>query len=203
MPISPALDVSLAENDPDHIDAHLAIHAYLNSIPDVNPLKPSAAISETMPRQSALANQAMLLSQRLNLVGIWLPKSVTVTSIAFVSAATAASSPTNQIFGLYDSSRALLRATNNDTTTAWSANAVKSLNLTSTFVTTYAGFHYLGIMVQASTVPTLTGVNVTSSAISALAPVLSGSSNTGLTTSLPDPANAPTGVANVPYAYVS
>lgn len=30
MPISPALDTTLAENDPDHIDHHVAIHTFLN-----------------------------------------------------------------------------------------------------------------------------------------------------------------------------
>lgn len=34
MPISPALDVSLAENDTNHVDHHIAIHEYLNAMLD-------------------------------------------------------------------------------------------------------------------------------------------------------------------------
>jgi hypothetical protein len=127
---------------------------------------------------------------------------VTINSITFV-AHTAATDPTNQIFGLYDSSRNLLRSTVNDTTTAWGGVAAKTLALTSSFVTTYEGLHYLAIVVTATTAVALIGIPSSSSTTTTgLAPMLAGTSNTGLTTTLPNPANAMT-VQGAPYAYVS
>jgi hypothetical protein len=95
----------------------------------------------------------------VHLHGIYLPKGVTITTITFVSGATAAVTPTNQWFALCDSSRTVLRVTANDTTTAWGSSTVKSLNLTSTFTTTYSGLHYLACCVTAGTVPTFRGAN--------------------------------------------
>ncbi|HNU15382.1 MAG TPA: hypothetical protein PKI55_13085, partial [Chitinophagaceae bacterium] len=77
-------------------------------------------------------------------------------------------------------------------TTAWAANTRKTLNLTSTFTTTYTGLYYLGIMVTATTVPTMKGYTArTGGQLNAAAPSMGGTSNTGLTTALPNPANAP------------
>jgi hypothetical protein len=80
----------------------------------------------------------------------------------------------------------------NDTTTAWAANARKTLALTSTFTTTYSGLYYLGIMVAATTVPTIKGNTAkTGGQLGAGAPSLGGTSTTGLTTALPATAAAP------------
>jgi hypothetical protein len=136
------------------------------------------------------------------MVAIALPQGLTVTSITFASATTQAGTPTAQWFALYDSALALLRQTADDTSTAWAANSPKTLTLTTPFTTTYAGLHYLGINVTAGTVPTLAGLTAIGN-ISAIAPVVSGSSTTGLTTTAPANAAALTGVVTMPWAYVS
>jgi hypothetical protein len=137
-------------------------------------------------------NTAALSTGRLSLQAIYLPAGVTITSISFWSATTAAGTPTNQLFGLFDSSYNLLRSSTNDTTTAWAANSRKTLNLSSTFTTTYSGVHYVGIMVTATTVPTLKGNTAkVGGQLNAGAPTMGGTSNTGLTTALPATANAP------------
>lgn len=137
-------------------------------------------------------NSAVLSTGRLSLQAIYIPAGVTITSISFWSATTAAGTPTNQLFGLYDVNRNLLRSSVNDTTTAWAANSRKTLALTSTFTTTYAGLHYLGCMVAATTVPTLKGNTAkVGGQLGAGAPSMGGTSNTGLTTALPATANAP------------
>lgn len=165
--------------------------------------KPSAAAFENMPRLgSSFANGSILSSGRLTLVGIYLPIGVSVASITFVSGGTGAGTPTNQWFALYDSALALLRQTTDDTTTAWGANTAKTLNFTSGFTTTYSGLHYVGIMVTATTVPTVYAIS-SNSTILGLAPALNGPSNTGLTTTAPNPANAPTAASIPPYCYVS
>lgn len=137
-------------------------------------------------------NTSALSTGRLSLQAIWLPAGVTLSNITFWSATTAAGTPTNQLFGLYDSSLNLLRSSVNDTTTAWAANSRKTLNLTSTFTTTYSGIYYVGIMVTATTVPTLKGNTAkTGGQLGAAAPSMGGTSTTGLTTALPATAAAP------------
>lgn len=167
---------------------------------------PTGAIADTMDRRYALSNTLAALSTgRLSMTAIGLETGVTITSITVVSGTTAAVTPTNQIFGLYDSSRNLLRATSNNTTTAWGASTARTLNLTSTYLTTSSGLYYIGCMVTAGTVPTLQGSSSASSSLlgNAVTPIMSGTSSTGLTTSLPNPAAALTSSGIQFYAYVS
>lgn len=103
-------------------------------------------------------------SGALYLVPIWLPKGLVVSNISFTSGGTAASSPTNWWFTLHDSSRVALARTADQTTTAWAANTTKTLAIAQTtagsassYTTTYSGLHYLGFMVAASTVPSISG----------------------------------------------
>lgn len=149
--------------------------------------------AETFPRHLVPeVNTALLSTGRLSLEAIAIRAGELLTSISFWSATTAGATLTNQLFGLYDNNLNLLRSSVNDTSTAWAANTRKTLNLTSTFTTTYSGLYYLGIMVAATTVPTLKGYTArTGGQLNAAAPSLGGTSNTGLTTALPNPANAP------------
>lgn len=153
----------------------------------------TGALYETFDRDLCdEVNTAVLSTGRLSLQAIWLPAGITINSISFWSATTAAGTPTNQLFGLYDINLNLLRSSANDTTTAWAANSRKTLALTSAFTTTYSGIHYLGIMVTATTVPTIKGNTAkTGGQLNAGAPTMGGTSNTGLTTALPATANAP------------
>lgn len=165
----------------------------------------SGALYETFDRILCYeVNTALLSSGRLSLQAIWLPAGVTISSISFWSATTAAGTPTNQLFGLFDSSLNLLRSSTNDTTTAWAANSRKTLSLTSTFTTTYSGIYYLGLMVTATTVPTIKGNTArTGGQMQAAAPSMGGTSTTGLTTALPATAAAPATVTTSFWGCVS
>lgn len=153
----------------------------------------SGSLYETFDRNMCdEVNTAVLLSGRLSLQAIYIPAGITLSSVSFYSATTALATGTNQLFGLFDNNRNLLRSSNNDTSTAWAANSLKTLSLTSTFTTTYSGLYYLGIMVTATTVPTLKGNTAkTGGQLQGQAPSMGGTSNTGLTTALPATANAP------------
>jgi hypothetical protein len=153
----------------------------------------TGALYETFDRDLCdEVNTAVLSSGRLSLQAIWLPAGTVISSISFWSATTAGATLTNQLFGLYDINLNLLRSSANDTSTAWAANSRKTLSLTSAFTTTYSGLYYLGIMVAATTVPTLKGNTAkTGGQLGAGAPSMGGTSNTGLTTSLPATATAP------------
>jgi hypothetical protein len=171
---------------------------WINTTNNVSPLLNNkkvltGALYETIDRDLCEeVNTSLLSSGRLSLQAIWLPAGITINSISFWSATTAGATLTNQLFGLYDNNLNLLRSSVNDTSTAWAANSRKTLALTSAFTTTYSGLHYLGIMVTATTVPTIKGNTAkTGGQLNAGAPSMGGTSNTGLTTALPATANAP------------
>lgn len=170
---------------------------WMNTSNNVTPLLNNkkvltGALYETFDRDLCdEVNSAVLSTGRLSLQAIWLPANTTISSISFWSATTAAGTPTNQLFGLYDINLNLLRSSTNDTTTAWAANSKKTLSLTSSFTTTYSGLHYLGCMVTATTVPTLKGNTAkVGGQLGAAAPSMGGTSTTGLTTALPATAAA-------------
>lgn len=153
----------------------------------------SGALYETFDRDMCNeVNTALLSTGRLSLQAIYIPAGTLISSISFWSATTAAGTPTNQLFGLFDSNRNLLATSTNGTTGAWAANSKKTLSLTATFTTTYSGLYYLGLMVTATTVPTIKGNTArTGGQLQAEAPSMGGTSTTGLTTALPATAAAP------------
>lgn len=171
-------------------------------------LMPTGILAETFPRWNMrYGNEALLTSGTLYLASTYLPKDETVTSITFYSSSTALASGNNQWFALYDSSLNLLRQTTDDTSTAWASASAKTLNLTSTYTTSSAGMFYLGIMVNATTVPTLRATDVhTDATIVGMSPAMFGTTNnTGLTTTAPNPATGLTTDTDdsMPYAYCS
>lgn len=167
--------------------------------------RPSGAVAESVPRAWAtMGNVALLSTGRVTMVGIEIDAGQLITSITFVSGTTALSAGTHQWFALCNSSRVQLRATSDDTSTAWANNAPKTLNLSSTFTTTYTGMYYVAIMVTASTVPTLSATT-TSSGVGSIVPILAGSSNSSQTTPQADgfAFNALSSLTGMAYAYVS
>lgn len=170
---------------------------------------PAAALFETFPRIFCSSAGLTITAQTLRLVAIQLPAGVMISSITFLAGNQAIVTGAHQIFGLYDDNAgsssgtglSLLRGTSDDTSTAWSANAIKTLALTAPYTTTRPGFYYLGILVDAATTPSLTAVSGNQQA-SGLAPILTGNSTTSVT-ALPAVAGALTANSTLPYAYVS
>lgn len=152
----------------------------------------TGSLAETLDRNYLTeVNTSALSSGRLQLQAIWLTAGMRISSISFCSATTALATGTNQLFGLFDVNRNLLATTNNDTSTAWAANSIKTLSLTSAYVVPSTGLYYLGIMIAATTVPTLKGSTaLTATQLHATTPIICGTSTTGLTTALPNPAAA-------------
>jgi hypothetical protein len=164
---------------------------------------PTGARAATFGRAGVQqANAGTLTSGTMLLCSIDLPAGLVVTSATFLSGTTALSGGTNQWFALYSSARALLGQTADDTSTAWGTNATKTLTFASPITTTYTGQHYLGIMVAASTVPTLFA-NTINTALSQITPVVVGASTTGLTDTAPATAAALSASGLLPFAYVS
>jgi hypothetical protein len=175
---------------------------------------PSTWKYETLPRQivGSTLTLAALASGELSFFLIFLPSGAVISKIGFISGSTAASTPTHQWFALYDQNLNALAVTADDTATAWTAQLLKSKNIADTyssgwnantsFTTTYTGFYYVGIMVAASTVPTLVGGSVNGT-LDALSPVtgFQDTAHTGLTTPTGAPAVATQSSTLGPFPY--
>lgn len=120
--------------------------------------KPSGLLTSNIPRILATGNLSALTTQVITCVALPLQAGDVVTSLTFVSATTAAGTPTNWWFALYSPAGALLAQTADQTNGAWAANTAKKVALSTPQTITEAGVYYAGIMVKASTVPTLAGI---------------------------------------------
>lgn len=193
------------EGEWNHYDANGAL--YVPSCPPdfTFALGIAGTIAETIPRMlCSEANLSALASGTLYLVAIFLRAGQKVSAISFYSATTAANTPTNQFFALYNQNRVKVAESDNNLTAAWAANTIKTLNMVTPYVATYTGLYYVGIMITATTVPTMKGSAAKSaSQLSGVAPTLHGSSNTGLTTSVPATANAITATTSALWARVA
>lgn len=192
--------------------AGIADAAAYGQISQVSGLRPAGALFETFPRGAAsTSNGGTLATGTLRFVGIALPSGLTITSITVVSGSTALSVGVHQFFGIYDDAAgsssgtayALLQGSNDDTSTAWAANTAKTLNLTAPYVTTRAGFFYLGLLVAATTPPSLNNLSAANTAIMGLAPILHGNTSSVGLTALPNPGTAIASATATIYAYVS
>ena len=134
---------------------------------------------------------------------IWLPAGTVVNNLITMSGTTASATQTNRWLALYDQNRALLRQGPNTTTTVIAANTLWSDAITA-YTTTYSGIYYIGIMTAATTANSLVGVTAAgNAAIRNQAPILTGTSSTGLTTTAPATAAAITATVNSYWVAVS
>ncbi|MEV5911055.1 right-handed parallel beta-helix repeat-containing protein [Streptomyces chartreusis] len=148
----------------------------------------------------------------LYLTPIWLPKGKTITTIGFISGNTAAAGITNHWFTVHDANRVALARTADAGSAAWAGSTTKELAIAqstagaaSSYTTTYAGLHYLGVMVAATTPPSLVAEGRLLAGATA-SPGL-GATNSGQTTPPTVTAGAFTaaafsGSAPLPYGYV-
>jgi hypothetical protein len=186
-----------------HRDAQLGEYTY--TAPLSGNLGPANTIAETIPRQLCPeVNTTAGASGTLFLQAIYLVAGQLISNIMFCSATTAVATPTNGFFALYDGNRNLLAQTANFTTEAWAANSVKTKALTAAYRVPKSGLYYVGLLQVATTIATIKGGTAkTGGQLASAAPTLHGTSTTGLTTTLPNPAAAITGGTANLYAAVS
>lgn len=167
---------------------------------------PTGAIDETIPRlgPTMVGTLAFSASGRLQLIGsVIIPVGKTVTSMSLMSGTTAAVAPLNQWFTLIRvSDKAILGKTVDDTSTAWAASTLKTLNLSATYTATANTLAFFGVVVAVTTtMPTLSGQNGLGIVLDE-PPALAGIADVGLT----DPASLVsvgtiTQSASTPLAY--
>ena len=179
---------------------------YLNT---ADPSSPSTFYRHNMPRHGLYdsasdSGNVALTTQVMTSVPVFLTAGDTITNISFMSGATAAGTPTNWWFALYDyqSTPALLAQTADQLTTAWAANTVMTKALATAQSITRTGIYWAAIMVKATTVPTLMGCV-------AVKPIVTGERNlaqtsgSSLTTTAPATIATPTVANFAPYVVLT
>lgn len=165
----------------------------------------NATVAETMPRLSAKANNAIGATGVAHATAIPLQAGDVVSTITFVTATTAAGTPTAGFAALYSSAStpALLAQTADFGSTARAANTAYSVSLASSVTITEAGLYYVAISFTASTVPTLHGCTlnnaVMAGAIVTGMPVLAQTFGTSLGATAPATLTSGTAVATPVY----
>jgi len=166
--------------------------------------KPSGILRENISRNDCVTDlTTALTTQVMGSTALHLEAGDLVTNLTFRSGATAAGTPTNWWFALYDDSATpvLLAQTADQLTAAWAADTVKTLALATPQLISRPGIYYAAIMVKATTVPSLigrTGLAGASAAWLSGDKVLAQTSGSALTTTAPATVATPTTTAFVP-----
>jgi hypothetical protein len=180
--------------------------AHLNA---ADPSSPDTFVRRSQPRHGLYdsasdTGQVALATGVMTSVPIYLVAGDVITNLSFRSGATAAGTPTNWWFALYDSAAtpALIAQTADQTTTAWAANTTMTKALSAAYTVTKTGIYWAAINVTATTPPTLLG-SVAAPAIVTGERNLTQSSGSGLTTTAPSTIATPTAKQFAPYVVLT
>lgn len=126
------------------------------------------AVASNIDRRAAVANLTATTSGTLFVAGgLVLPAGQTVSTITAFSATTAGGTLTVQQFGLINAATGVVLARTADAAdAAWAANTKKTLTLATPYTPTDDLAVYVGIVIAASTVPTLRGATLGHAVIS-------------------------------------
>lgn len=167
---------------------------------------PSGIRNQNMRQLDINTDLAALTTQVMTSVAVPCQPGDKITNITFKSGATAAGTPTNWWFALYDANGALLAQTADQLTAAWAANTVQTLALATAQTVSAAGVLYAAVMVKATTVPTLIGASVALAGAAAAivgSKVLAQTSGSALVATAPATIATPTTVATVPFCVLT
>lgn len=105
------------------------------------------------------AGSVPLVTQVMTSVPLHLVAGDVITNLSFHSGQTAAGTPTNWWFALYDTAAtsALIAQTADQLTAAWAAFTVKALALSAAYTVQKTGVYWAAIHVKATAVPSLLG----------------------------------------------
>jgi hypothetical protein len=152
--------------------------------------QPSGTYRTNLDRALVVSDFASLTTQVMQSTALYLQAGDLVTNLTFKSGATAAGTPTNWWFALYDDSATpvLLAQTADQTTAAWAASTAKTLALTSPVSIPRSGIYSAAVMVKATTPPSLLGAGTIAGAVSGFVAgdlVLAQNSGASLTATAP------------------
>lgn len=165
--------------------------------------QPSGTSRSNLDRVLCVSDFASLTTQVMQSAALYLQAGDLVTNLTFKSGSTAAGTPTNWWFALYDDSAtpALLAQSADQTTGAWAANTAKTLALSAPVTIARSGIYYAALMVKATTPPSLLGAGTVAGAASGFVAgdlVLAQNSGASLTATAPATIATPSAIGFVP-----
>lgn len=167
----------------------------------------NTTFAETVPRYLAGANGAIAATGVVLSAGVPLQAGERAANITFVTATTAAGTPTAGFVALYSPAGALLAQSADFTTTARAANTAFTVALATAQLITTAGLYYVAISFTAATVPTLRGLDLGNAAIAGAigltAPILVQSHGSAVGATAPATIATPTTTSVIPYLVVT
>ena len=138
-------------------------------------------VAENYERSSISADLAALTTQVMLSVGVPLQAGETITSLSFLSGATAAGTPTNYWAALYDTAGVLMAQSADALAAAWAADTAKTFTLSTVVAASVSGIYYAAGVIAAGQ------------------KVLAQTSGSALVGTAPGTIATPTTVVNVPY----
>lgn len=163
----------------------------------------NSTFAETYSRTATHADVAIAATGVEMSVAIALQFGDVISNITFVTAGTAAGTPTAGYACLRNGAGALLRQTADFGSTARAANTAFTVALTSSVLITQAGLYYVGISFTAGTVPTLRGLALSNAVMAGAlglgAAVLCRTHGSSVGATAPDATTSPTTAAVLPY----
>lgn len=167
----------------------------------------NSLFTATFPRTTTLGNTVIAATGVELAVAIPLQAGDVVTNITFVTATTAAGTPTAGYAALRSPAGALLAQTADFGSTARAANTAFTVALATAQLISTSGLYIVGISFTAGTVPTLSGVThnnaVVCGALGLSMPVLAQSHGSAVGAVAPATIATPTTVATVPQFFLT
>ena len=163
---------------------------------------PSGTFAESVPKILAGADLAIAATGVELAFDIELDAGDVVSTLTFVTGATAAGTPTAGYAVLRDGSGNKLVQTADFGSTARAANTAYPVSLTTAYTAPASGVYKVGISFTASTVPTLRGVSLANAALAAVGRAIAQTHGSSVGATAPNTIATPTSVFAVPYVLV-
>lgn len=164
---------------------------------------PAAAYAESVPKILAGTDVAIAATGVELSVMVPLVAGTVVTSITFVTGATAAVTPTAGYVVLRDTAGAKLAQSADFTSTARGANTAYTVALATAQLISATGLYRIGISFTAGTVPTLRGVSLGNAALTAVGTTIAVTHGAAVAGTAPAATATPANAAVMPYFLVS
>jgi hypothetical protein len=177
--------------------------------PSINPDwaragSPAGVFAESCPKLLAGGDLAIAASGVELSAMIPLMAGTLVTSVTFITGATAASGPTAGYVCLRGVSGALLAQTADFTTTARAANTEYTVNLQTAQLISAPGLYRIGVSFTVSTtMPTLRGVSLGNATVAATGTTIAVTHGSAVGGTAPSTTSSPSNASVVPYFRVS
>jgi hypothetical protein len=167
----------------------------------------NTTFAESIPRISAAADVAIAATGVEIAIAVPLQVGDIVSTITFVTGATAAATPTAGYAALRSPDGALLAQTADFGSTARAANTAYPVTLATPQLITVAGMYLVGLSFTAGTVPTMRGATVGNAVVAGAlglgAVVLAKTHGSSVGATAPATVATPTTVASIPYVVLT